>query len=115
MPPGDTVVIIDQEKYIQGVKNVISDSSKFLLLKIPPGYYINYIVNVEKKFRKLFNNLRDSNKMGKDGFLKICPVGSRLGILCGNPKVNKPVADNMPKFRPILCAVNNLDITLQNV
>ena len=115
LPPGDTVVIIDQEKYIQGVKNVISDSSKFLLLKIPPGDYINYIVNVEKKFRKLFNNLHDSNKMGKDKFFKICPVGSRLGILCGNPKVYKPVADSMPKFRPILSAVNILNITLQNV
>ena len=114
MPPGDTVVIIDQEKYIQGVKNVISDSSKFLLLKIPPGDYINYIVNVDKKFRKLFNNLHDSNKMVKDEFLKICPVGSRPGILYGNPKVYKPVVDNMPKFRPILSAVNILDIILQN-
>ena len=114
LPPGDIVVIIDQEKYIQGVKNVISDSSKFLLLKIPPGDYINYIVNVDKKFRKLFNNLHDSNKMGKDEFLKICPVGSRPGILYGNPKVYKPVVDNMPKFRPILSAVNILDITLQN-
>ena len=53
--------------------------------------------------------------MGKDNFFKICPVGSRLGILCGNPKVYKPVDDNMPKFRPILSAVNILDITLQNV
>ena len=51
---GNTVVIMDKEKYIQGVKNVISDSSKFIPLKIPPEDYINYIVNVEKKFRKLF-------------------------------------------------------------
>ena len=54
---GNTVVIMDKEKYIQGVKNIISDSSKFIPLKIPPEDYINYIVNVEKKFRKLFNNL----------------------------------------------------------
>ena len=51
---GNTVVIMDKEKYIQGVQNVISDSSKFIPLKIPPEDYINYIVNVEKKFRKLF-------------------------------------------------------------
>ena len=56
---GNTVVIIDKDKYIQGVKNVISDSSKFIPLNIPPEDYINYIVNVEKKFRKLFNNLYD--------------------------------------------------------
>ena len=52
---GNTIVIINKEKYIQGV-NVISDSSKFIPLNIPPENYINYIVNVEKKFRKLFNN-----------------------------------------------------------
>ena len=34
------------------------------------------------------------------------PVGSRSGILYGNPKAHKPVADNMPKFRPILSAIN---------
>ena len=103
---GNTVVIIDKDKYIQGVKNVISDSSKFIPLNIPPEDYINYIVNVEKKFRKLFNNLYDNNKISKDELLKICPVGSRPGILYGNPKVHKPVVDNMPKFRPILSAIN---------
>ena len=54
---GNTIVIIDKEKYIQGVKNIISDSSKFIPLNILPDDYINYIGSVEKKFRKLFNNL----------------------------------------------------------
>ena len=65
---------------------------------IPPEDYIKYIAHVEKKFRKLFNNLHDNNKISKDELLKICPVGSRPGIICGNPKVHKPVFDNMPKF-----------------
>ena len=96
---------LTKDKNIQDVKNVISDSSKFIPLNIPPEDYINYI-NVEKKFRKLFNNLYDNNKISKDELLKICPVGSRPGILYGNPKVHKPVVDNMPKFRPILSAIN---------
>ena len=54
---GNTIVIIDKEKYIQGVKNIISDFSKFIPLNILPDDYINYIGSVEKKFRKLFNNL----------------------------------------------------------
>ena len=103
---GNTVVIIDKDKYIQGVKKVISDSSKFIPLNIPPEDYINYIANVEKKFRKLFHNLYDNNKISKDELLKICPVGSRPGILYGNPKVHKPVVDNMPKFRPIFSGIN---------
>ena len=102
---GNTVVIIDKDKYIQGVKNAISDSSKFIPLDILPE---DYIVNVEKKFRRLFNNLYDNKKISKDELLKICPVGMtiRPGIRYGNSKVHKPVVDNMPKFKPILSAIN---------
>ena len=103
---GNTAVIIDKEKYIQGVKNVISDSSKFIPLNILPENHINYIVNIEKKFWKLFNNFYESNKISKDELLKICLVGSRPGILYDNLKVHKPVFDNMPNFRPILSAIN---------
>ena len=40
---GNTVVIIDKEKYIQGVKTVISDCSKFIPLNIPTrGLYKLY-------------------------------------------------------------------------
>ena len=108
-------VIIDKEKYIQSVKNIISDSSKLIPLNIPKDDYINYIVNVKKKSRKLLNNLYDNDKISKDEFLKICPVGSRPGILYSNPKVHKPVFDNMPKYRPILSAITLLDKIMQNV
>ena len=37
---------------------------------------------------------------------KICPKGSRPGIFYGNPKTHKPAVNNLPKFRPILSAVN---------
>ena len=103
---GNTVVITDKDNYIKGIKNVISDTSKFELLDIPPEKYINYIVNVEKKFRKLFKNLKDNGKITEDEFNRICPIGSRPGILYGNPKVHKPVINNTPKFRPILSAIN---------
>ena len=38
--------------------------------------------------------------------MSICPKGSRPGILYGNPKIYKPVVNNLPKFRPILSAIN---------
>ena len=52
--------------------------------------------------------------ISKDELLKVCEVGSKPGILYGNPKVHKPVVDNMPKFRPILSVLTLLDIILQN-
>ena len=36
----------------------------------------------------------------------MCPEDSRPGILYGKPKIHKPVANNLPKFRPILFAIN---------
>ena len=97
-----------KEKYIQGVINKISDSSKFIPLNIPQDNYINYIVNAEKKIRKLFNNLYDNNKISEDEFLKICPVGSTPGILYGNPKIHKQVVDQF------FLLLTLLDIILQN-
>ena len=102
----NTVVIIDKEKYIQGVNNVIFDSSKSIALNIPPEDYLNDIVNVEKIIRKLFHNLYNNNKITEDELLRICLVGSRPGILYGNPKVHRLVVENMPKFIQILSTIN---------
>ena len=43
----------------------------------------------------------------KDEFLKICLVGSKQGILYGNPEVYEPVVYNMTIFWPILSAINS--------
>ena len=75
----NTVVIIDKEKYIQVVKNVIFYSSKFLALNLPPENDIKYIANVEKKIKKLLINLYSNNKIRKDELLKIFSVGYRAG------------------------------------
>ena len=103
---GNTVVITDQGKYIEGVKRAISDSNRFFRLNITPGKYLNYIINIENKLRRLFKDLLDNDNISKDEYDKICPKGSRPGILYGNPKIHKPVVDNLPKFRPILSAIN---------
>ena len=68
--------------------------------------YLNCVINVEKKIKQLFKDLLNNDKINKDGYDKICPKGSRAGILYGNPKVHKPVVNNLPKFQPILSAIN---------
>ena len=102
----NTVVITDEEKYIEGVKRAISVSNKFVKLNISPDKYLNYIINAEKKFKQLFKDLLDNDKISKDKYDKICPRGSRPGILYGNLKIHKPVVNNLPKFRSILSVIN---------
>ena len=45
---GNTVVVTDKEKHIEGVKLAISDSNKFVQLNTTPGKYFSYFINVEK-------------------------------------------------------------------
>ena len=94
----NTVVITDQDKYNEGIKRAISDSNKFFQLNTTLHKYLNYIINVEKKFKQLFKDLLDKDKISKDEYDKIYPKGSRPGILYRSPKIHKPVAENLPKF-----------------
>ena len=103
---GNTVVITDKDKYIEGVKRAISNSNKFIPLNITPDKYLNYIINIEKKFKQLSKDSLDNDKSSKDEYDKICPKGSRPGMLNGSPKIHKPVVDNLLKFRPILSTTN---------
>ena len=93
---GNAVVIADKEKYIKGVKRVISDSKKFVQLNVIPDKYVNYIINTEKKFKQLSKNVLDNDKINKDEHDKIYPKDFRSGILFGNPKIHKPVVNNLP-------------------
>ena len=95
---GNAVVITDKNKYIEGVKRAISDSNKFVQLNITTEKYFNYIINVEKTLKQLFKDLLDNDKISKDEFDKVWPKGSRPGILYGNPKIHKPVVNNLSKF-----------------
>ena len=92
---GNTVIITDKDKYIEGVKRAITDSNKFVQLNITSDKYLNYITNVEKKFKQLFKDLLDNDKISKDEYDKICPKDQEY-------------------FMAILKSINQLLITCQN-
>ena len=104
---GNTIVITDKEKYIEGVKRAISDSNKFVQLDTTPDKYLSYIINVEKKFTQLFKDLLDNEKISEDVYDIIFPKYSRPGILYGNSKIHKLVVKNLPQFQLILSAINS--------
>ena len=103
---GNTAAITYKEKYIEDAKRAISDLNKFIQLNITPHKYFNYIINFEKKFKQLFKDLLDNDKISNNEYDKICPKGSRPGILYGNPKIHKPTVNNLSKFQPVLSAIN---------
>ena len=103
---GNPVVITDRSKYLEGIKSLLLDSSKFMQLPIDEGKWINYIVNLESKLKDRSKVLKNEEKISEKEFDSICPVGTTPGILYGNPKVHKTVVNNTPKFRPISSAIN---------
>ena len=103
---GNAVVITYRTKYLEGIKSLLSDSSKFMRLPIDEGKWLNYFINVESKLKDRFKVLKNEEKHSEKEFDNICPVGTTAGILYGNPKVHKTVVNNTPKFRPILSAIN---------
>ena len=94
---GNTVVITDKEKHIKGLKCALSDSNKIFQLNITPGKYLTYIINIEKKFKHLFKDLREMTKL-----LKMSMIKFDLKVL------------DQEQFITILKFINQLLITCQN-
>ena len=103
---GSTVVITDHTKYLEGIKSLLLDSSKFAQLPIDESIWINYIINMQNKLKDRFKILKNEEKISEKEYDSISPVGTTPGILYGNPKVHKTVVNNTPTFRPILSAIN---------
>ena len=60
---GNTVVITDHTKYLEGIKSLLSDSSKFMQLPIEEAKWINHTANLESKPKDRFKVLKDEEKI----------------------------------------------------
>ena len=70
-----------------------------------------------KKFKQLFKDLLDNDKISKDEYDKICPKGARPGILYDNPKIHKPVVDNLDTIKfliPLLEPFTHNEFTIKD-
>ena len=103
---GNTVLITDRTKYLEGIKSLLYDSGKFMPLPTDEAKWLNYIFNLENKLKDRFKVLKNEEKISEKESDNICPVGTSPAILYGNSKVHKTVVNNTPKFRPILSAIN---------
>ena len=65
------------------MKAIISGSSKFEKLDIQEEKHLHFILNIEKRLREIIKPLYEKDSFTKSEFLKICPTGSKPGILYG--------------------------------
>ena len=102
---GKSVVILNKDVYTSRVKTLLSDHTKFEKLKIDPNKELNFIINSELRVKEVLKEIKKKNQIDQEQYFKLCPSGSRFGILYGLAKIHKKVVDGCPPFRPILSAI----------
>ena len=102
---GISIAIIDKDDYLQKMRSIFSDSSKFSKICIANEKYLNFLINIEKQITDLLEQLNYSQVISDTEYKKLKPRGSRFGILYGLCKIHKSLIDNCPPFRPILSAI----------
>ena len=55
---GNSVVLLDKDKYLQGMSKILNNNAKFEMLQFDHDKELNYILNLEKK---IINVLKDLN------------------------------------------------------
>ena len=109
---GNSIVILNKSGYIDKVKDILLDSSKFSKVNVAPGKEIRYILNQQERFKVVLDALLASGKISNQEFNKLNPVGSKPGVLYGLSKVHKPLVGGLPKVRPILSAIGTAGYNL---
>ena len=101
---GNSVVLLDKDKYLEGMSKVLNNNAKFELLQFDHDKELNYILNSEKKIIDALKDLKNSEEITEVDFNHLYSSGSHPGIFMA--KVHKPVINRYPSLRPILSAIN---------
>ena len=99
---GNFIAIINKDDYLQKMRNILSDSSKFSEICIAKEQNLNFLINIEKQITDLLKQLNDSQEISDTKCKKLTPRGSRFDILYGLCEIHKSFIDNFPPLQPIL-------------
>ena len=99
---GNGIVIVSRLDYLNKMKQLISDDTKFKQLKHNPT------ISREESLSTYLRKLRNDKIIDDATFHNILPSGSRPDVLYGLPKVHKAGCP----FRPIVSSVNTYNYNL---
>ena len=91
---GNSIAIINKDDYLQKMRNVLSDSSKFSEICITKEKHLNFLINIEKQITDLLKQLNHSQLISDTEYKKLKPRGSRFGILDRLCKIHKSFIDS---------------------
>ena len=103
---GNTEVILNKVSYIEKMKELLSDTSKFECLEILPDKHLNCVINSQNKIKNILKSCMIKRVLLIYYIRKCSLLDTTLGFYMAKPKVHKSVINNYPSFRPILGAIN---------
>ena len=103
---GNSVVLLDKDKYLEGMSKILNSNAKFEMLQFDHDKELNYILNLKKKMINVLKDLNNKEEITEDDYNHLYHCGSCPGILYGMAKVHKPVTYRCPSLQPILSAIN---------
>ena len=102
------MVLCNKIDYVERMKELIEDDTKFTDLNKSSDDWLSYILNSEKRVRSVLFKYCETNKkcvsyiFSEKVYNSIASTGTKPGILYGLPKIHKSLVNNLPKFRPII-------------
>ena len=102
---GRGVVILDRATYVKKMETIVSDTSKFSLVREP---MLKTIRQVEDKINRLLGKLRSLGMITGELYKRLFVSGSVPGVLYGLPKIHKALVPLRPIFSACGTAPYNL-------
>ena len=108
----NSVVLVDKDKYLEGMPKTLNNNAKFEVLQFDHDKELNYILNLEKKIIDVLKDLKNKEEITEIDYNHLHLCGSRPGILYGMAKVHKAVINQCRSLQPILSTINTLSYKL---
>ena len=100
---GRGVVVVNKQHYIDGVKKIITNNSKFDIVQ---GDIKKFSLQLEDRINHFLSKLKTLGHISQSLYNQLRVTGSGPGILYGLPKVHKPNFEAEMLYRPIFAAYN---------
>ena len=76
---GNSVVLLDKDKYLERMSKILNNSAKSEMLQSDQDKELNYILNLEKKIINVLKDLSNKEKITEVDYNHLYPCGSRHG------------------------------------
>ena len=74
---GNSVVLLDKDKYLEGMSKILNNNAKFEMLQFDHDKELNCILNLEKKNIYVLKDLKNKEEITEVDYIHQYPCGSR--------------------------------------